>query len=311
VSGLDAPPRVGAWLAALGFRGHPVRQIDVAAQRLRAGRLPSCVDSAVLIHSGGGAAYVSVTYFLVHRSGLLVPVSSATWGWLHIVLGASAAVTGHRSTTNVDDVDPEPAQGYPCRMRCATRCASQDGPMTSCCGAERRRPGRWRNVAGRLAVTVIGCAIGVCAACSSPDAATPQPASSSAPEMGGSSSRTMAPSQSHPPSACAQLQTDGRRLAETLDKYSAGQTSRVQVLAAAENLLRTAQDTLATTGGALRAQVERVQSAVQTVIATLRASPPPSAGKLRSAAQGVLNALKGLDRPCASPGASLSPTATP
>jgi hypothetical protein len=117
----------------------------------------------------------------------------------------------------------------------------------------------------------------------------------------------MAPSPVLP--ACAQLQTDGRQLAETYQKYSAGQTSRVQVLASAENLLHTARDTLAATGGTLRAQIERVQSAVQTLVATLRASPPPSSGKVRSAAQGVVDAFRGLDRLCASP--SVSPTPTP
>jgi hypothetical protein len=33
-------------------------------------------------------------YYAVSRSGLLVPVSYTTWGWLHIALGVIAVVTG-------------------------------------------------------------------------------------------------------------------------------------------------------------------------------------------------------------------------
>jgi hypothetical protein len=33
-------------------------------------------------------------YFLVNRSGLLVPVDYTVWGWVHIILGVVAFVTG-------------------------------------------------------------------------------------------------------------------------------------------------------------------------------------------------------------------------
>jgi hypothetical protein len=33
-------------------------------------------------------------FYTVSKSGLLVPVSYTTWGWLHIILGAVAVVTG-------------------------------------------------------------------------------------------------------------------------------------------------------------------------------------------------------------------------
>jgi hypothetical protein len=63
-------------------------------------------------------------------------------------------------------------------------------------------------------------------------------------------------------------------------------------------------------GAALRAQVEQVRSAAQTLVTTLRASPSASANQVKSAAQGVLDALKDLDRQCAGLSATPSPTTT-
>ncbi len=150
-----------------------------------------------------------------------------------------------------------------------------------------RRPGPW-------AVTVVGCAIALCAACSSPE-----PGTSPSPPAG-----TPATSPVQARAACAELRAEGQQFAKTLQQYDAGQTSRIQVLAAAENLLHTAQATLPVVGAALRTQVERVRSTTQALVTTLRASPPASANQVKSAAQDVLDALKDLDRQCTSPSAT-------
>jgi hypothetical protein len=151
-----------------------------------------------------------------------------------------------------------------------------------------------------LAVAVIGCAIGICAACSSPD-----PGGSPSPPAGSSAT---SPAQAS--AACAELRAEGQQFGKTLQQYEAGQTSRVQVLAAAENLLHTAQDTLPMVGAALRTQVEQVRSTTQTLVTTLRASPPASTNQVKSAAQDVLDALKDLDRQCAGQSTTPTPTTT-
>ena len=80
------------------------------------------------------------------------------------------------------------------------------------------------------------------------------------------------------------------------------------MLAQAETLVRTAQDTLPVIGGALRTQVQLVSSAGQTLVNTLRASPPPTTSQVKSAAQGVLDALEGLSQLCTSPSPSAAVT---
>jgi hypothetical protein len=167
--------------------------------------------------------------------------------------------------------------------------ASHDAFMTLYSGAGRR--------SGPLAVAVIASAIGLCVACSSPD-----PGSSTSPAVNPSATSPLQAS-----AACAELRADGRQFQETLRQYQAGQSSRIQVLAAAENLLHSAQEALAAASTALRTQVERVRSAAQALITTLRASPPVSADQVRSAANRVLDALNGLERLCASPGATPTP----
>jgi hypothetical protein len=42
----------------------------------------------------GFVALFNHGFYAVARSGLLVPVSYTTWGWIHIILGAVAVVTG-------------------------------------------------------------------------------------------------------------------------------------------------------------------------------------------------------------------------
>jgi hypothetical protein len=42
----------------------------------------------------GVVALFNDSYFVVNRSGLLVPVDYTTWGWVHLVLGVVAIVTG-------------------------------------------------------------------------------------------------------------------------------------------------------------------------------------------------------------------------
>ena len=169
-----------------------------------------------------------------------------------------------------------------------------------------RRPARF------TAALLVGAA-GVVGACTStgsgPAPATPL-RSPQATTTGSRSGTSMASSeQAHLVAACTQLQAAGASLSDTWQRYTKGQTTRAEVLAAARNAVNAAQNVAGPAGTELRSQVQQVRTTAQAFAATLQASPPPAPEQIRAAAQPVLDALQGLQAPCAS--ASASPATSP
>ena len=101
--------------------------------------------------------------------------------------------------------------------------------------------------------------------------------------------------------ACTTLQAAGTTMSETLTKFVNGQATAAQLEAATESLVAAAQNAVTMAGGAISTQAAQVRVKAQALAVTLRATPPPTTDQVKAAALQVQDALKELQRPCASP----------